>query len=97
MRFPFWPKYHINKQLSFLGILIVMLVSIPLFVPYAYSGIGEIVQGNRGGCCYSENHIFVTNLFDTCLNGRNESRIMLAITTKSITSRKKVVAPTLVG
>lgn len=97
MRFPFWAKYQINKQLSFLGILFVMLVSISLYVPYAYSGIGEIFQGNRGGCCYSENHIFVTNLFDTCLNGRNESRIMLAITTKSITSRKKVVAPTLVG
>ena len=42
MKFPFWAKYHINKQSSFLGILIVILVSISIFAPCPYSGISEI-------------------------------------------------------
>ena len=79
-------------------IFIVTLTSCSaIFVPYAYSEISEIFQDNSGGCCYSENHIFVANSFDTCQDGRNKSRIMLASTTRSITSRKTVVAPTFVG
>ena len=99
MKIPFFAKYYINKQSSFLGILIVILVSTPIFVPYIYSGISEIFQDNSGGCCYSENHKFVTNLFDSCQDGRNESRKMLANTTRSTTktSRKTVVIPMFLG
>ena len=91
MNFPIWAKRHVNTQSSFRGILIVILVSIPIFVPYTYSGLSEIFQGNSGGCCYSENHIFVTNMIDSYHIWRNESRKLVGNTTMSTTSSMIVI------